>query len=70
MHCSRCLGDLTADPTVTRNDDGTVTLNWPENEPDVALITRDLMVPMVDQHNRTVTLQANTVPVPHLGTAR
>lgn len=34
---------MVAEPTITRNPDGAITLNWPDDAPDVALIARELM---------------------------
>jgi len=50
--CSMCRRPATADPSLTRQGDGTVTVNWPEDEPDVALITREAMLNLVEDYNR------------------
>ena len=42
-----------ADPTVTRNADGSETLNWPDDSPDVALISKQLLAQMIDERNAT-----------------
>ncbi len=42
------------DPTVTRNADGTATINWPDPKPVSVLISSDLLEQMVAMHNRYV----------------
>jgi hypothetical protein len=44
-----------ATPYATRNGDGTITLHWPDDEPDVALCTRELMASMVEHHSSLVS---------------
>jgi hypothetical protein len=51
MSCPTCHLPKVADPTFTSCPDGTIAVNWPEDDPPVALVTRDLVVTMIDQWN-------------------
>lgn len=54
VFCSACGAPPIADVTVTRNPDQMLTLNWPEEQGDVTLIAKELLVKVVEEYNRTV----------------
>lgn len=47
-----------ANPVYTKNANGIVSIDWPESEPDVCLVSRELMVEMVAQINELRVLKA------------
>jgi hypothetical protein len=53
----------TADPWATRNQDGTITLHWPDDVA-YALCSRELIEEMVKQHNRSVQRRTTPAPTP------
>jgi hypothetical protein len=51
------MPDAVAQPTFTRHEDGSVTMNW--QGPDRCLITRSLVEQFVAEHNELVALRAS-----------
>lgn len=47
-----------ANPTVTLGPDGLATIDWPESEPDMCLMSRDLLAEMTSQINELRILKA------------
>ena len=47
-----------ANPVCTKKANGIVSIDWPESEPDVCLVARELMVEMVAQINELCVLKA------------
>lgn len=45
-------------PTVTRNDDGTLTLDWPDGTPDTCIMSKHLLAEMVEQQSIVSALRA------------
>ncbi len=62
MSGARMCNGLVAEPTATRDANGYVTLDWPQDDPPVALVNRALMAEMVDQINELVTLRKAVRP--------
>lgn len=58
VHCTACGTPPVADVTVTRNSDETLTMNWPDEQGDVTLVAKELLVRIIDEYNRTVTERA------------
>lgn len=58
VHCFSCGTPPIADVSVTRNQDETLTLNWPDEQGDVTLVTKELLVMVIEEYNRTVTERA------------
>jgi tetrahydromethanopterin S-methyltransferase subunit B len=51
-------------PVITTNEDGTLTLDWPDGTPNTCVVAKEVMVEIVDarndQHERIATLEALT----------
>ena len=60
VFCATCGTPPIADVSVTRNPDETLTLNWPDDQGDVTLVTKELLVLAIGEYNRTVTERATS----------
>lgn len=54
-------------PTVTRNNNGFLTLDWPTNQRGETMVAREVMVQMVDDLNRLRTAGDALVAVMQAG---
>ncbi len=58
VYCPTCNRPEVADVSVTRTDDQ-FTLNWPDDAPDVTLITRELLEGLIATLNRLSLIREN-----------